>query len=156
MKFTARRGVDPIIATLLLIAISVAAGIIVYVYVNSLAGGLTGGGGSQMSEQLSMDAYNYGTIASGVTIVVRDTGGGSVTIASVFFDGALAASFGSQSPANCAAGATATAVGATCTFSLTTSPASVETATAGTSHSIKILSATGGTTVMTITAGRSG
>ncbi len=60
MHVTVRKAVSPIIATLLLIAIAVAAGIIVYVYVNSLAGGLTSGGGQQVSEQLSLDAYNYG------------------------------------------------------------------------------------------------
>ena len=156
MQVTARTAVSPIIATLLLIAIAVAAGIIVYVYVNSLAGGLTSGGGQQVSEQLSLDAYNYGTIASGVTIAVRNSGSSSVTISSVFFDGSLAASFGSQSPASCAAGATATATGATCTFSLTTSPATVETATSGTTHVVKIVSATGGTSVFSVTAGRSG
>ncbi len=156
MEVTARRAVSPIIATLLLIAIAVAGGIIVYVYVNSLAGGLTSGGGQQVSEQLSLDAYNYGTIASGVTIAVRNSGSGSVTISSVFFDGLLAASFGTQSPASCAAGATATATGATCTFSLTTSPSTVETATAGTNHVVKIITATGGTSVFSVTAGRSG
>ncbi len=45
MQITARKAVSPIIATLLLIAIAVAAGIIVYVYVNSLCGNVTGGGG---------------------------------------------------------------------------------------------------------------
>lgn len=41
MNFQRRRGVSVIIATLLLIAIAVAAGIIVYVFVNGLAGNLT-------------------------------------------------------------------------------------------------------------------
>ncbi len=156
MHVTARPAVSPIIATLLLIAIAVAAGIIVYVYVNSLAGGLTSGGGQQVSEQLSLDAYNYGTIASGVTIAVRNSGSSSVTISSVFFDGALAASFGSQSPGTCASGGAAVASGATCTFSLTTSPAAVEAATSGTTHVVKMVTATGGTSVFSITAGRSG
>ncbi len=153
MNTERRRAVSPVIATLLLIAIAVAAGIIVYVYVNSLAGGLTSGGGQQVSEQLSMDAYNYKTIASGVTIEVRNTGSSSVTIGTVFFDG-LVATGSSESPASCADGSTATAVGATCTFTLATSP--MTTATSGTSHVVKIISATGGTTVFSVTAGRSG
>jgi flagellin-like protein len=156
MQVTAREAVSPIIATLLLIAIAVAAGIIVYVYVNSLAGGLTSGGGQQVSEQLSLDAYNYGTIASGVTIAIRNSGSSSVTISSVFFDGSLVASFGSQVPGTCAAGGAAVASGATCTFSLTASPATVETATSGTTHVVKMVTATGGTSVFSITAGRSG
>src|SRR5467141_4060756 len=86
MKMTARRAVDPIIATLLLIAISVAAGILVYVYVNSLSGGLTASGGQQISEQASMDSFNFNTLAAPV-INIRDTGGSSTTLNAVYFDG---------------------------------------------------------------------
>ena len=50
MKFS-RRAVSPIIATLLLIAIAVAAGVLVYVYVNSLSGNLTSSNGNQVTHQ---------------------------------------------------------------------------------------------------------
>ncbi|MDA4115534.1 MAG: hypothetical protein OK442_03130 [Thaumarchaeota archaeon] len=95
MKFTHRRAVSPIIATLLLIAIAVAAGIIVYVYVNSLAGGLTSGGGSQVSQQLQLQAYTFsgisGTSATSNGVVadvfLENTGSSSLTISSIYFDG---------------------------------------------------------------------
>ncbi len=154
MRLTSRKAVSPIIATLLLIAIAVAAGIIVYVYVNSLAGGLTAGGGQQVSEQTSMDAYNYGTIASGVIITVRNTGSGSVTISTVFFDGLIPTTISAEAPATCADGSYSLAVGSTCKFTLT-GMSSITSATAGTNHVIKIISATGGTTVFSVTAGRS-
>jgi hypothetical protein len=94
-KKTARKAVDPIIASLLLIAIAVAAGIIVYVYVNSLAGGLTSGGGSQVSQQLQLQAYTF-TGVSGTTvssngviadITLENTGSSSLTISAIYFDG---------------------------------------------------------------------
>jgi hypothetical protein len=150
MKVTARRAVDPIIATLLLIAIAVASGIIVYVYVNSLAGGLTSGGGAQVADQVSMDAYNYGTLTAPV-ITVRDVGSGTVSINNIFFDGQIATITGSGTPVGCATGTSITAT-STCQFTLST-PVGI---TSGTSHTVKILLTDGGTGVMTIIAGRSG
>jgi len=98
MKFSRRKAVSPIIASLLLIAIAVAAGIIVYVYVNSLAGGLTQGGGQQVASQIQMQAANFlpQNYASGPTktengqvldVFLENTGSSSVSIASVYFDG---------------------------------------------------------------------
>jgi hypothetical protein len=162
MKMNARRAVDPIIATLLLIAISVAAGILVYVYVNSLSSGLTGSGGSQLSDQLSMDAYNYGTIANGPTITVRDTGSSSVTVASMFFDGAPVTTIAATPTGTCTAKQTTPSfgvcsVGQTLTFIIdSTAGVGTNTATAGTSHIIKLVSATGGTSVISVVAGRTG
>jgi hypothetical protein len=108
MKVTARKAVDPIIATLLLIAISVAAGIIVYVYVNSLAGGLTTGGGTQVTSQLQLQAYTFTGISgtsmtsNGVVadVFLQNTGSSSLTISSVYFDGtALTQWFTAAGPA---------------------------------------------------------
>jgi hypothetical protein len=149
MKVTARRAVDPIIATLLLIAIAVASGIIVYVYVNSLAGGLTSGGGSQVSDQVSMDAYNFQNLALPV-VTVRDVGSGTVSISNIFIDGHIATLSGTGTPAGCATG-TAITPTSTCQIILSTSGI-----TSGTSHTVKILLTDGGTGVMTIIAGRSG
>jgi flagellin-like protein len=94
MKFNHRRAVSPIIASLLLIAIAVAAGIIVYVYVNSLAGGLTSGGGQQVSQQLQLQAYTFNpTLPSGVTsgtvadVFLENTGSSTLTISAIYFDG---------------------------------------------------------------------
>jgi len=167
MKMTARKAVDPIIATLLLIAIAVAAGIIVYVYVNSLAGGLTSGGGQQVSDQISMDAYYYaGTYSTtGVTVTVRDTGSSGVSISGIFFDGTAVTSLAGTPTGTCT-GKTQTPVpatptffgvctsGQTLTFNITSNGAT--SAASGTSHSIKILDSTGGTAVLTVIAGRTG
>ncbi len=96
MKFQRRNGISVIIATLLLIAITVAAGIIVYVFVNGLAGNLTTGGGGQTSERLQMQAFNFvlspGACACAQQIVqlfLINSGSATTTISSIYFDGAL-------------------------------------------------------------------
>jgi flagellin-like protein len=150
MKMTARKAVDPIIATLLLIAIAVAAGIIVYVYVNSLAGGLTQGGGQQVSDQLDMDAYNFNLLTAPV-ITVRDVGSSTITVSAIFLDGQLATISGTGTPSGCATGTASIAPTTTCQFTLMTSGI-----TSGTAHIVKILDTTGGTAVITIIAGKTG
>ena len=96
MKFSSRRAVSPIIATLLLIAITVAAGIIVYVFVNGISGNLTAGGGQQMTERLQMQSFNFdispGSCAcSGqvLELFLLNSGSSTSTISSVYFDGTL-------------------------------------------------------------------
>jgi flagellin-like protein len=95
MKFRRGRAVSPIIATLLLIAIAVAASIVVYVFVNSLSGGLTQGGGQQTTERLQMQGYNFqlalGTCSAGqiLEIFFENTGSVSTSISAVYFDGTL-------------------------------------------------------------------
>src|SRR6266704_2594531 len=74
MQLTARSAVSPIIATLLLIAIAVAAGIIVYVFTSSITGNLTQGGGTQVSEQISMDAYTFPSAGTAPVLVLRNVG----------------------------------------------------------------------------------
>jgi len=154
-----RRGIEPIIATLLLVAIAVAAAIIVYVFATGLAGGLTSGGGTQVTEQLSMDANVYSPISSGVAIYLRNTGTSTVTIDStaLFFDGLVATDTHTGfSGTACQALSTSytVPVGTVCYLSFT---GSAQTgATAGTSHTIKVVDKTGGTFVFTVIAGRSG
>jgi flagellin-like protein len=52
------KAVSPVIATLLMIAIAVAAAILVYVWSMGLVGTLQGTGGQQTREQLIMEAYD--------------------------------------------------------------------------------------------------
>jgi hypothetical protein len=96
MKFQRRKGVSVIIATLLLIAIAVAAGIMVYVFVNGLAGSLTTGGGQQTTERLQMQSFNFALspqlcACSGqiLQIFMLNSGSASTTISSIYYDGNL-------------------------------------------------------------------
>ncbi|MDG7016087.1 MAG: hypothetical protein JRM82_01790 [Nitrososphaerota archaeon] len=90
-----RRAVSPIVATLLLIAISVAAGVIVYVFTTGLAGTLTNSHVNQLTEQISLDAYNFQTSpANFLTMYLRNTGTGAVTVNAVYFNGSPASFYG--------------------------------------------------------------
>ncbi len=158
MRLTVRRAVSPIIATLLLIAIAVAAGIIVYVFVNSVSGNLTQQGGQQLADQLSMDAYTYST--ANPTVVLRDVGSSSLTISQIYLDGNLCQASGvtctaapSFSTGTCTTGG-ATSVCTAGQYVATVLTVSAQTT--GTSHIVRVVTSDGGTFTFTVIAGRSG
>lgn len=196
MKFQRRKAISPIIATLLLIAIAVAAAIIVYVFVNSLAGGLTQGGGQQTTERLQMQSYNFalspGSCACSQQILqlfLLNSGSSATTISAVYFDGALmtittpsetqaaivnnvaytaasSALVNDESTTACSAGTSTagdicfTTLTANLSYAAGTTGQVVITftaaVTAGTSHTVKVVSTTGATYVFAVTSGRNG
>ena len=222
MNFDRRRAVSPIIATLLLIAIAVAAGVLVYVYVNSLSGGLTGSNGNQVAQQMQLQAYSFTSVGgTGVSstnwvvdVFIENVGGSAVTISNIYYDGTALNEWyntgGSYdrylqvdtSGGNCfaaipggvlitgnnAASQTTSGNGASCSTAGAaqncsthicidtgaTAANQVETltlasqssnqlifalnaqATAGTSHTIKIVTSSGGVAVFSVVAGRTG
>jgi flagellin-like protein len=179
MRTAERKAVSPIIATLLLIAIAVAAGIIVYVFTNSIAGNLTQGGGQQVSDLVSMDAYTFpnagatqctGSISNPcVQMVVRTTGSPSVTFLSLYYDGNLCQASGSICtvyPTSTAGTCTNNGLwtssgGPTCTSGqyviLTVGSAiAAGSSASGTSHLIRIETQDGGSFTFSVTSGRSG
>ncbi len=140
-KIPSRRAVSPVIATLLMIAIAVAASIIVYVWAIGLLGGLMGSGGSQVKEQLIMEAYNWSTAAT-VAFTLRNVGSSSVTVAAVYLGGSLI------SPTTLS---TAIAIGGTSAFSYT-----VSGYTAGAAYTLKVVSSTGGVFSFSVINGSAG
>jgi flagellin-like protein len=88
------RAVSAVIATLLLIAIAVAAAIVVYVFSIGLIGGLQTSGGQQVKQQVIMEAYSWGTVAGPLAVTLRNVGPASVTFSDLFINGVL------QTPAN--------------------------------------------------------
>ncbi len=78
-RFT-NRGISTIIAALLLIAIAIAAGVLLYVFSIGLIGSLQGAGGQQVKDQVIMEAYKW----SGTTLTLNLRNTGSTTIASRF------------------------------------------------------------------------
>ena len=82
------RAVSAVIATLLLIAIAVAAAIIVYVFSIGLLGGLQTSGGQQVKQQVIMEAYNWGTAGS-LVLTLRNVGPASVEMQDYFISGTL-------------------------------------------------------------------
>jgi flagellin-like protein len=76
-----RRGVSPVIATLLLIVIAVAAAVLTYIWVTGYMGTLQSqAGAQQVQERIKIEAIN---ITSG-KVYIRNIGETKVTIAAVY------------------------------------------------------------------------
>jgi len=81
-----KKAVSPVIATLLMIAVAVAASVIVYVWSAGLLGTLMGGGGAQVKEQLILEAYEWPSSAN-LKIYLRNVGSAAVTVVAVYVGG---------------------------------------------------------------------
>ena len=82
-RFT-NRGISTIIAALLLIAIAIAAGVLLYVFSIGLIGSLQGSGGQQVKDQVIMEAYNWQTAGS-LVLQLRNTGSTTVNLSTADF-----------------------------------------------------------------------
>jgi len=132
------RAVSPVIATLLMIAIAVAAAILVYVWSMGLVGTLQGTGGQQTREQLIMEAYV--ATASPLTLYIRNVGPTTSVVSAVYIEG-VKATFGGS--ATYSPGATGT---------LTITPG--QTLIAGVGYTVKIVTASGAVFSYSIIYGR--
>ncbi len=137
-----KRAVSPVIATLLMIAVAVAASIIVYVWAIGLLGSLMGGGGSQTRQQLILEGYNW--VAGGtLSFTVRNVGSASVTVAAIYLGGnALSTNLAS----------TVSIGSATQIYSAIPSG----TYTSGAAYSLKLVSTSGGVFVFSVIDGSAG
>ena len=82
-----QQAVSPVIAVLLMIAIAVAAAILVYVWSMGLIGTLTSGGGTQVREQVIMDAYNWNASTDDLVVYLRNVGSADVIVDAVYAGG---------------------------------------------------------------------
>jgi flagellin-like protein len=78
-SFRSRRALSPIFATLILIAIAVIAGIVVYMFTSGTIAGLTGGGGAGQ-EKVAIQSVSYDSTGPSVTALAQPTGGPIATI----------------------------------------------------------------------------
>ncbi len=135
-----QRAVSPVIATLLMIAVAVAASIIVYVWSIGLLGSLMGGGGSQTRQQLILESYNW--LGSSLSFTVRNVGSATVTVASVYLGGnALATNLAST-----------VSIGTAQPFTYTPSG----TYTTGAAYTLKLVSTSGGVFAFSVIDGSAG
>jgi hypothetical protein len=79
-----RRGVSTFVAVLLLMALAVAAGVVIYSYTMGYLGGL---GGTQLPGALSLDTASCVESTHTLTAYVRNIGKGSFTVDSAYVDG---------------------------------------------------------------------
>jgi hypothetical protein len=186
MKFQRKRGVSVVVATLLMIAITVSAGIIVYVFVGGLAGNLTRGGGQSVNERLNIQSFNFqispgicGCAQEVLEMYLINPGPAATTITSVYFDGALL-TLSAPPVANTplvnnafymlpSTTTLASTIAGDIYFSVNTQQSSyavtsvgqlvitfTTAATYGSGHLVKIVSSTGAQNVFTVEAGISG
>jgi len=90
------RALSPIFAVLLLIAIAVIAGIIIYMYTSGYLSTMMGGG-TAGQEKVAIEAVEVGT-GGAVTVYAINTGGGPVEITSVILRNAAGNAVGEEAP----------------------------------------------------------
>jgi len=150
-RFT-NRGISTIIAALLLIAIAIAAGVLLYVFSMGLIGSLQGTGGQQTKDQVIMEAYQWPATAT-LTLNLRNTGSTTISLsaADVYLGGFLLAAAGTQS---CTTGTwTSVAPGTACTLGWTGLTAT--SYTAGVAYVLKIGLQDGGVMSYSVVDGQS-
>ena len=129
------RAVSAVIATLLLIAIAVAAAIIVYVFSIGLLGGLQTSGGQQVKQQVIMEAYDW--TGATLKLTLRNVGPATVQMMDYFINGSPVTTL--SGACGYSAATSPLAVGQPCTETLTPPT----TAAAGVAYVIKIVSVDG-------------
>lgn len=134
-----RKGVSPVIAVLLMIAIAVAAAILVYVWSMGLIGTLTGGGGQQTREQIIVDAYTWK--GGNMELYFRNVGSSEVVLDAVYVSG---------TPVTTGMGQVLTVQGPVQSVGLDTSGG---TFTQGVAYTIKCVTKTGGVFTFSLTYG---
>jgi flagellin-like protein len=108
------RAVSAVIAALLLIAITIAAAVLVYVFSIGLLGSLQSGGGQQVKQQVIMEAYDWSPTTA-LTLTIRNVGPAVIQFADVFINGVMVTPVSS----GCFGGATHTlTVGTSCALNL--------------------------------------
>jgi flagellin-like protein len=138
-RFT-NRGISTIIAALLLIAIAIAAGVLLYVFSIGLIGSLQGSGGQQVKDQVIMEAYNWQTSGT-LTLQLRNTGSTTVNLATT--DYYLSGTLMATPTFTCLSPAVSTSMGpqGACTVAITAAAGSY---TAGVAYVVKLALADGG------------
>jgi flagellin-like protein len=81
-----KKGVSPIIATLLLIVIAVAAAVVTYAFVTGFIG--TSSGSATQQGSMSFDSYAISGNAT-CTVYLRNTGTKALTVSAAYIDGTL-------------------------------------------------------------------
>jgi flagellin-like protein len=144
-RFT-NRGVSTIIAALLLIAIAIAAGVLLYVFSMGLMGTLQGSGGQEVKDEVIMEAYDWHLPAS-LVLQLRNTGATTVNLntADLYLAGQGPVTAGSGGAVGtCTTGSANTAVipGGACPYTITIS--NPNSYTVGVAYVIKLALADGG------------
>ena len=147
---TNRKAVSPVIATLLVIAIAVAAALLVYVWAMGLIGGLQTGGGEQVTEQITLDVYDWNASSGSLEMYLRNVGRAEIVVDELYvstnagievFDAAAASSGGGGD----------IPIG---TYEIFTCGVTAGNLTPGAAYTIKVVTESGGVFTYSAVAGR--
>jgi len=127
-----KEGISPILATLLLIVIAVAAVIVTYAWVMTFTSTQTGRAG----KMIEFDEAHINSASDIVTLYVRNSGTEAVTLDKVYVDGTDYTQYVS-SPANFATAGSSLAVDAVVTMTLNGTSAGLDF-TSGNSYKVKV------------------
>ena len=140
-RFT-NRGISTIIAALLLIAIAIAAGVLLYVFSIGLIGSLQGSGGQQVKDQVIMEAYNWQ--GANLVLQLRNTGSTNVNLATAdFYLSGQGPTSGAANVGTCSGGGSATTMtpGTACPYTI---PITAASYSAGVAYVLKLALSDGG------------
>jgi flagellin-like protein len=149
-RFT-NRGISTIIAALLLIAIAVAAGVLLYVFSIGLIGSLQGTGGQQVKDEMIMEAYQWTTTTS-LTLQLRNVGSSTLNLFTANLYLAGGGPLGTPTITCTSTGSTSSAVlpGGYCSYSVAPSAASFSS---GVAYVIKLAFQDGGVMSYSVVCG---
>ena len=134
-----RKAISPIFATLILIAIAVIAGVVVYMFTSGTLATMTAGG-TAGQEKVTVQAASI-SVANGIKVYVEQTGGPAATVNALIIKNNAGGTVGVVSVS------TSLTAGALTTISGTT-PAGV---TSGSTYTVTVTTAAGGSFVSTAT-----
>jgi flagellin-like protein len=136
-----KKAVSPVIATLLMIAIAVASGTLVYVWSMGIVGTLQSSGGQQTKQQLMMEAYK--AVGTSWEFNLRNPGSATLQIAAVYVNGTSCTppSIPPLAPTN--------------TLKLTVNVSGLSGLTMGVGYPVKIVTVDGAVFTFTVIYGRS-
>jgi len=132
------KGLSPVVASIILIAVTVAVSVVVAAWMGGMTIGLMGN-----AEQVSITNYSFDALGTELTIEVRNTGTATVNIASATIDGVTVATMVPDFGDTASIGK-----GATESFTLT-KPG--DEFAAGAQYAVKLVTAKGTTVPYTIT-----
>jgi archaeal type IV pilus assembly protein PilA len=136
-----RKGISPIFATLILIAIAVIAGVVVYMFTSGTLATMTGGG-TAGQEKVAVQSASVATGDTAITVYYQSTSGPLPTITGLVVKNSSGNSIATIT--TIAGGATPTATGVL-TQLTATAPAS--TLTSGSAYTLTLVTKAGGSFV---------
>ena len=144
-KHIQSKGVSQVIAALLVIAVTIAGAVLLYVFAIGVIGNLSSGVGQQVKDQVTMVSYNF-PVGGPLSITVKNVGSSPVDLATAdFFINGVSATSGSECK-------TTLTIGGSCTIALSP-PGGYGGLLSGYSYTVKIVTADGAIFSYSVTYG---